>query len=120
MPQTRESGRVEENRGEAELELELIQTHLTQKPLLWVEVGAHAVRKRGKAESVGVPTVYLAKKHPHRRDEKKDCNHCSGPLDTHFLQEWMAECVAAPIVDFRNHFIHCRSKILFHIDPFLK
>jgi hypothetical protein len=31
-----------------ELKLELIQTHMTQKPLLWVEVevGAHAVRKR--------------------------------------------------------------------------
>ena len=27
-----------------ELELELIQTHMAQKPLLWVEVGAHAVR----------------------------------------------------------------------------
>ena len=26
-----------------ELELELIQTHMAQKPLLWVEVGAHAV-----------------------------------------------------------------------------
>jgi hypothetical protein len=24
-----------------ELELELIQTHMAQKPLLWVEVGAH-------------------------------------------------------------------------------
>ena len=31
---------------ELELELELIQTHMTQKPVLWVEVGAHAVRKR--------------------------------------------------------------------------
>jgi hypothetical protein len=30
----------------SQLELELIQTHMTQKPLLWVEVGAHAVRKR--------------------------------------------------------------------------
>jgi len=29
-----------------EPELELIQTHITQKPLMWVEVGAHAVRKR--------------------------------------------------------------------------
>jgi hypothetical protein len=29
-----------------EHELELIQAHMTQKPLLWVEVGAHAVRKR--------------------------------------------------------------------------
>ena len=29
----------------SELELELIQTHMTQKQLLWVEVGAHAVRK---------------------------------------------------------------------------
>ena len=28
------------------LELELIQTHMAQKPLLWVEVGAHAVRNR--------------------------------------------------------------------------
>jgi hypothetical protein len=28
--------------SELELELELIQTHMTQKPLLWVEVGAHA------------------------------------------------------------------------------
>jgi hypothetical protein len=27
-----------------ELELELTQTHMTQKPLLWVEAGAHAVR----------------------------------------------------------------------------
>jgi hypothetical protein len=26
-----------------ELELELIQTHMAQKPLLWVEVGAYAV-----------------------------------------------------------------------------
>jgi hypothetical protein len=26
--------------------LELIQTHMTQKPLLWVEAGAHAVRIR--------------------------------------------------------------------------
>jgi hypothetical protein len=28
-------------RDDLELELELIQTHMTQKPLLWVEVGAH-------------------------------------------------------------------------------
>jgi hypothetical protein len=33
---------------ESELELGLIQTHMTQKPLLWVEVGAHAVRKRSE------------------------------------------------------------------------
>jgi hypothetical protein len=32
-----------------ELELELTQAHMTQKPLLWVEVGAHAVRKRSEA-----------------------------------------------------------------------
>jgi hypothetical protein len=31
-----------------ELELELIQTHMAQKKLLWVEVGAHAVRTRSK------------------------------------------------------------------------
>ena len=36
----------------AELELELIQTHMTQKPLLWVEVGAHAVRKRSECAGV--------------------------------------------------------------------
>jgi hypothetical protein len=35
-----------------ELELELIQTHTTQKPLLWVEVGAHAVRKRSECAGV--------------------------------------------------------------------
>jgi hypothetical protein len=35
-----------------ELELELTQAHITQKPLLWKEVGAHAVRKR--AECTGV------------------------------------------------------------------
>jgi hypothetical protein len=29
--------------SELELEPELIQTHMTQKPLMWVEVGAHAV-----------------------------------------------------------------------------
>jgi hypothetical protein len=33
-------------------ELELIQTHMTQKPLLWVEVGAHAVRKRSECAGV--------------------------------------------------------------------
>jgi hypothetical protein len=32
-----------------ELKLELIQTHMAQKPLLWAEVGAHAVRKRSRA-----------------------------------------------------------------------
>jgi hypothetical protein len=31
--------------SELGLELELIQTHMTQKPLLWAEVGVHAVRK---------------------------------------------------------------------------
>ena len=30
------------------LELELIQTHKAQRPLLWVEVGAHAVHNRSK------------------------------------------------------------------------
>jgi hypothetical protein len=30
----------------AQLELELIQTHMTEEPYLWIEVGAHAVRKR--------------------------------------------------------------------------
>jgi hypothetical protein len=33
-------------------ELELIQTHKTQKPLLWVEVGAHAVRNRSQCGGV--------------------------------------------------------------------
>jgi hypothetical protein len=40
-----------ENRGlwlELELELELIQARMTQKPMLWVEVGARAVRERSK------------------------------------------------------------------------
>jgi hypothetical protein len=36
-----------------ELELELIQTHMAQKPLLWVEVGAHAVRNKSKCVGVG-------------------------------------------------------------------
>ena len=37
----------------AELELELIQPHVTQKPLLWVEVGARVMRKRpGRGEVV--------------------------------------------------------------------
>ena len=40
--------RKNENEGTHELELELIQTHMTQKPLLWVEVGARAVRERSK------------------------------------------------------------------------
>jgi hypothetical protein len=33
-------------------EVELIQNHMTQKPLLWVEVGAHAVRKRSECSGV--------------------------------------------------------------------
>jgi hypothetical protein len=39
-------------RAHLELELELIQTHMAQKPLLWVEVGAHAVRKRSECGGV--------------------------------------------------------------------
>jgi hypothetical protein len=35
-----------------ELELELIQTHMTQKPLLWVEVVAHAVRNWSECAGV--------------------------------------------------------------------
>ena len=35
---------------ELELELELIQTRMAQKPLLWVEVGAHAVRKKSERD----------------------------------------------------------------------
>ena len=40
-----------------ELELGLIQARMTHKPLLWVEAGAHAVRK--KLERDGV--VWLAR-----------------------------------------------------------
>jgi hypothetical protein len=35
-----------------ELELLVIQTHMTQKPLQWVEAGAHAVRKRSECAEV--------------------------------------------------------------------
>jgi hypothetical protein len=35
-----------------ELELELIQTHMTQNSSLWVEVGALVVRKRSKFAEV--------------------------------------------------------------------
>ena len=35
-----------------ELELKLTQTYMTQKPLLWVEVGAYAVRKRSECAGV--------------------------------------------------------------------
>ena len=34
------------------LELELIQIHTTQKPLPWVEVGAHAMRKRSECGGI--------------------------------------------------------------------
>jgi hypothetical protein len=37
----------------AQLELELIQTHMAQKPLLWIEMSAHAVRNRSKFGVVG-------------------------------------------------------------------
>ena len=37
-----------EIRDWVELELELIQTYMTQKLLVWVEVGAHAVRNMSK------------------------------------------------------------------------
>jgi hypothetical protein len=39
-------------RRRLELELELIQTHMAQKPLLWGEVGAHAVCKRSECGGV--------------------------------------------------------------------
>jgi hypothetical protein len=35
-----------------ELEFELMQPHMAQKPLLWVKVGAHAVRNRSKCGGV--------------------------------------------------------------------
>jgi hypothetical protein len=34
------------------IELELIQTYMTQKPLLWVDVGAHVVRNRSECSGV--------------------------------------------------------------------
>jgi hypothetical protein len=34
------------------LEREVIPTHMTQKPLLWVEVGAHAVHKKSEYSGV--------------------------------------------------------------------
>ena len=39
--------------GTLELELELIQTHMTQKPMLWVKVGARALRVLIKKNAVG-------------------------------------------------------------------
>jgi hypothetical protein len=43
---------VKAGKPEFKLELELIQSHMIQKPLLWVEVGAHAVRKRSECAEV--------------------------------------------------------------------
>jgi hypothetical protein len=40
------------NTAFAPVELELIQAHTAQKPLLWVEVGALAVRKRSECAGV--------------------------------------------------------------------
>jgi hypothetical protein len=37
---------ADQTASEIELELEPVQAHMTQKPLLWVEVGAHAVSKK--------------------------------------------------------------------------
>jgi hypothetical protein len=34
------------------LELELIQARIPQKPLLWIEVGAHTVRKKSWRDEV--------------------------------------------------------------------
>jgi hypothetical protein len=42
----------------SELELELIQTQMTQKPLLWVEVGTHAVRKRSECNPLAFYRIY--------------------------------------------------------------
>ena len=44
--------RIQSTAATSELELELIQTHMTQKPLLWVEVGVHAVHKRSGCAGV--------------------------------------------------------------------
>jgi hypothetical protein len=43
-----------------ELELELIQAHMTQKTLLWIEVGAHAVRKRSECAGVVCASALVA------------------------------------------------------------
>jgi hypothetical protein len=43
MPPSRKAPSV---LGGTWLELEVIQTHMTQKPLLWVEMGAHVVHKQ--------------------------------------------------------------------------
>jgi hypothetical protein len=45
---------------ELELELELIQTHMTQKPMLRVEVGARALRGRSSVRGGGASAVLRA------------------------------------------------------------
>jgi hypothetical protein len=47
------------------LELELIQARMIQKPLLWVEAGAHAVRKRSECSGVVWALVVLSLDHHH-------------------------------------------------------
>ena len=74
--------------GCLELELELIQTHMTQKPLLWVEVGAHAVRKRSECAGVvwagaGVGRVALVcalSLKPFRAVWRRQLSLCGAPL----------------------------------------
>jgi hypothetical protein len=43
------------------VELERIQTHMTQMQLLWVEVGAHAVRERSERCGGGVGEVRMSR-----------------------------------------------------------
>jgi hypothetical protein len=43
-----------------ELKLKRIQAHMAQIPLLWVEVGAHAVRNKSKCGGVGWVGVGVA------------------------------------------------------------
>jgi hypothetical protein len=64
-----------------ELELELVQTHMTQKPLLWIEVGAHAVRKTSECAWV----VWAGASSSARCDRA-----ASGLSDTILISFWLA------------------------------
>ncbi len=62
-------GTLDEDKGplKRELELELIQTHMIQKPMLRVEVCTRALRASKNVKKICVPCVFALLKRVHGR-----------------------------------------------------
>jgi hypothetical protein len=91
-----------DSRVACELELELIKIHMTQKPLMWVEVGALAVRKKSECAGVartcyGVPELTVSRSlhmwTVAHRNSREPGGYLRGPAVAHQNSRGFEGCV---------------------------